>query len=112
MIGLQLRSLSALQRFGWVDPAGQLRVRARGRVSLSSSSRFPFSSVLRSASPVILPPGREKLATIPVSTGSLSLVITMGIVLVAALAAPVSVEPPVTMTSTFSRTNSAELRGA
>ena len=41
-----------------------------GTASLSSSSRFPPSSRVRSVRPVTLPPGRARLATRPASTGS------------------------------------------
>ena len=55
----------------------------------------------------MFPPGRARLATNPLPTGSLSCAMTMGIVAVASLAARVSVEPAVTMTSTLRRTSSA-----
>ena len=55
----------------------------------------------------MFPPGRARLATNPLPTGSLSNVMTMGIVLVASLAARVSAGPAVTMTSTLRRTSSA-----
>src|SRR5262245_63709485 len=58
----------------------------RGTTSLSSSSRFPANSDVKLASPVTLPPGRAKLATNPSPTGS-PLTLTMGIVVVACLAA-------------------------
>src|SRR5215467_8574360 len=58
-----------------------------GTVSLSSSSRFPLSSVENSVTPVILPPGRAMLATRPVPTGSPAPSRTMGILEVALLAA-------------------------
>jgi hypothetical protein len=48
-----------------------------GTTSLSSSNRFPLSSVVRVASPVMFPPGRARLATSPVLTGSLLTGITM-----------------------------------
>ena len=55
----------------------------------------------------MFPPGRARLATNPLATGSLSDDMTMGIVLVASLAARFAVEPPETMTSTLRRTSSA-----
>ena len=54
----------------------------------------------------MFPPGRARLATKPFPTGSLSCVMTMGIVLVASLTGRVAVGPPVTMTSTLRRTSS------
>ena len=49
--------------------------------SAGVSSRLPFSSGAKLDSPVTFPPGRAKLATTPLATGSLSCAITMGIVL-------------------------------
>ena len=78
-----------------------------GAISLSSSSRFPVSSGFIWDSPVILPPGRAKLATIPVATGSPAAAITIGIPLAAFFAARVSLVTAVTIMSTLSRTRSA-----
>src|SRR4029077_18572667 len=58
-------------------------------------------------SPVTLPPGRAKLATTPVSTGSPAVANTIGITDVACFAARTGGVLCVRMTSTFSRTNSA-----
>ena len=58
-----------------------------GITSLSNSSRFPLRSRVSVANPVIFPPGRAKLSTIPVATGSRIVTMTIGIVLVACLAA-------------------------
>ena len=41
-----------------------------GTTSFSNSSRFPFKSLVSLVSPVIFPPGRAKLSTMPVATGS------------------------------------------
>ena len=54
-------------------------------------------------SPVMLPPGRVRLATCPRPTGSAWLANTMGRVLVACRAASVSVEAGAKVTSTFIR---------
>ena len=64
--------------------------------------------------PVTLPPGRARLSTRPVSTGSAERpVITMGIVLVAFLATPIGLIPPATrMISTLRRTSSAARSGS
>ena len=43
-----------------------------GTISLRSSSRFPLNSGRRVANPVMFPPGRARLATKPLPTGSLS----------------------------------------
>jgi len=57
-------------------------------------------------SPVMFPPGRARLATNPLRTGSGSAAITIGIVAVASRAAPM-VRPRATMTFTGMRTSSA-----
>src|SRR4051812_46361952 len=56
---------------------------ACGSSSESSSSRLGFNSAPRKLIPVRLPPGRAKLATRPVTTGSFPAVKTIGIVQVA-----------------------------
>jgi hypothetical protein len=55
---------------------------------------------------VILPPGRARLATRPVRTGSPAAMM-MGMVVVAFLAASAAGVPSVTMISTLSRTSSS-----
>src|SRR5215467_6772195 len=84
-----------------------------GTASLSNSSCLPLiSRPATKLSPVTLPPGRARLATKPFPIGSGSCVITMGMVLVASLAARVSVGPAVpTIRSTLRRTNSAASSG-
>ena len=57
--------------------------------------------------PVTLPPGRAKLATSPASTGSVALTMTIGIVVVARLAASAGAWEEATITSTLCRTRSA-----
>ena len=49
-----------------------------GTVSLSSSSHLPPSEASYTAKPVALPPGRAKLATKPLPTGSATVAKTMG----------------------------------
>ena len=61
-----------------------------GTTSVSNSSRFPLNSRVSLVSPVIFPPGRAKLSIIPVATGSPVVTMTMGIVLVACLAARIA----------------------
>ena len=82
-----------------------------GMISFRSSSCFPLISGARVDNPVMFPPGRARLATNPLPTGSLSNAMTMGIVEVASLAARVAVGPPVTMMSTLRRTSSAASAG-
>ena len=55
----------------------------------------------------MLPPGRARLGTSPVATGSEMAPMTIGIVVVAFLAASDAGVPAVTMTSTFMATSSA-----
>jgi len=63
--------------------------------------------------PVTFPPGRARLATTPLRAGSASeFAMTIGIVLVACLAARVASMPAVTMQSALSRTNSVAIAGS
>ena len=55
--------------------------------SWSSPSCFAAKSIVVKVTPVILPPGRLRLATKPVLTGSLPVTNRIGVVIVAALAA-------------------------
>ncbi len=84
------------------------KLRRRGRTSRKSSTRLPARSGAWTDRPVTLPPGRAKLATKPLATGSLPIANTMGITDVACLTAGTAV-PTVTMTLTFSSTNSAAI---
>ena len=54
----------------------------------------------RIVNPVMLPPGRATLATNPLPIGSAALCMTMGIVLVAPMAALIAGVAEVTITST------------
>ena len=84
-----------------------------GTSSRRSSSRFATNSPTKKLIPVALPPGRARLATRPSWTGSSATAKTMGIVVVAALAAKAEGVPPVTaMTATCRRTNSAAIAGS
>jgi len=73
----------------------------RGTSSRNIWSRFAASSVDMSVIPVTLPPGRARLVTNPLPIGSAALCMTMGIVLVAPLAALIAGVADVTITSTF-----------
>ena len=75
-------------------------------VCLSSASDFPMTSLVIAEVPVTLAPGRAKLATSPAPTGSATLTITIGIVLVVFLAANDACVTTETMMSTLSWTNS------
>ena len=84
---------------------------SRGTTSLSNSSRFAFRSWVSVATPVIFPPGRAKLSTVPFATGSSPVTMTIGIVLVACLAARTAAVMGATMTSTLSCTSSSMMLG-
>ncbi len=78
-----------------------------GIASLSSSSRLPSNPRPSLLIPVIFPPGRAKLTTNRCWTGSWALIMTIGIIFVACLAAWIAAELELTSTSTFSCTSSA-----
>ena len=82
-----------------------------GTASLSISSLLVFSSGAKLESPVTLPPGRARLATRPAPTGSPAFAITMGMVVVALLAANAAAVPATTIRSTLRRTRSAASSG-
>ena len=78
-----------------------------GTASLSISNLLVFSSTAKVENPVTLPPGRARLATRPSPTGSPTFVITMGMVVVALLAANTDTPAIATIRSTLRRTRSA-----
>ena len=82
--------------------------RSPATISLNSSSRLAPRSAVWFDRPVMLPPGRTRLATRPVRTGSPA-TNTIGMTDVACLAARTGGVPDVRMTSTLSRTNSAAI---
>src|SRR5262245_2476545 len=72
---------------GVVDGAASTATReSLGTTSFISSSCFPPISGARVANPVMFPPGRARLTTNLLATGSLSCAMTIGIVLVASWA--------------------------
>ncbi len=79
---------------------------------MSSSSRFASNSRVKEANPVTFPPGRAKLATSPVPTGSVTCTMTIGTVLVARFATRAAGKPTATITSTLRPTNSAASSGS
>src|SRR6516225_7361530 len=86
---------------------------APGTSSRSCSSRFAANSIEKTLIPVRLPPGRARLATRPSLTGSSPARKTMGIVVVAALAANAGETPPiVAITATCRRANSVASAGS
>ena len=72
-----------------------------GKISFKISSCLPLISGARADDPVMLPPGRARLATKPLPTGSLSCAVAIGVVEVASFTIRVTVGPPETMTSEF-----------
>ena len=80
-----------------------------GATSFSNSSHLPAIGASLTATPVALPPGRERLATKPLPTGSLTFVKTIGIVRVSASRAASTGPPTLMMTSGFSATSSLAL---
>jgi len=107
-------SLNVISVFGALAGLTSTATRvAAGTISRRSSSRFATNSVVKILIPVRLPPGRARLATRPSRTGSSATTKTMGIVVVAALAAKAERGPPVAaMTATCRRTNSAASAGS
>jgi len=80
--------------------------------SRSKPTRLAPNASVRKLTPVMLPPGRFKLATKPASTGSLPAVKTMGMLAVAAFAACTEAAPPVAaITATPSLTRSSASAG-
>ena len=100
-------SLNACALPGLVEVRRTATRESLGTISFKRSSCLPLISGARLDNPVMFPPGRARLATNPLPTGSVSNDMTMGIVEVASLAARVTVGPVVTMTSTLRRTSSA-----
>ena len=84
---------------GRIDEHGNSRL-LRAPASRRSSSRFATNSTVRRLIPVRLPPGRARLATSPSSTGSSAIMKTMGMVVVAALAADAAGTPVAAITAT------------
>ena len=77
-----------------------------GAVAINSSTSLLIDSPVILEMPVMFPPGRARLFTKPLATGSIMLDMTMGIVEVTFCAARTASESLATMTSTLSRTNS------
>ena len=81
---------------------------APGISSFRSSICFPTNSLPMNVTPVTFAPGRLRLPTSPLATGSSAVVNTMGTVFVAVTTSRTpAVAPPVTMTATLRRMRSA-----
>src|SRR5215467_7890883 len=102
--------LRTLELDGLVRLAGCQSTATRfrlGTIALSSSRRLPAKSSEVVASPVILPPGRPRLGTIPNPTGSTTPTKTIGTDVVAFPAARAAGPAEARMTSTFERSRSS-----
>jgi len=84
---------------------------ALGTSSRSTPNRFAPSVLTINVTPVTLPPGRLRLETRPRSTGSAPVAKTIGMVVVAALAATAAGGERATIASTRSDTRSAANAG-
>ena len=74
-------------------------IETAGTNSCSSSNCFCPSSTIKLATPVRFPPGRFKLATSPIATGSVATENTIGVVVVAAFAARAERVPAAAITA-------------
>src|SRR6516162_7792096 len=85
-----LRGFRKYSAYGAVTGLNKNTTRAtRGAISLSNSSHLPAIVGSMLVKPVALPPGREKLATKPLPTGSATVANTMGMVRVCCSSAAV-----------------------
>ena len=109
-----VRAISSTARSSRTAPglSAFARIANRPRWGITSrriSSRLPARSGDRTERPVMLPPGRAKLATSPAATGSMAIGNTTGTRADACFAASTGPVPAATMMSTSSRTNSAAI---
>ena len=105
---MSLASRSARAFLGLISTAINA---ALGATRRSISSRLAISRLVKKLTPVMVPPGRFRLATSPSSTGSLPSANTIGMAVPVALAALATLVPPtVTSTATFCRISSAAVR--
>src|SRR6266700_3434528 len=97
---------------GSVALARAVTRRAHGSISRISCTLLPASSAVAEAIPVTFPPGRGRLATSPVPTGSPVSAMTIGISSVACFAARAVGVNHVTIISILRRTSSAANSGS
>ena len=100
-------SVVSVSVFGLVGSARKPIAAAAGTRSRNNSNRFDPSELIRNVTPVIFPPGRLRLATRPILTGSAPSEKTIGIVAVAALAASAEAVSPAMIIATLRLTSSA-----
>ena len=111
-IALAAASVSgASTTFGLLGLTSNAIVLVEGSSSRRSSKRFGPSILTNMNTPVRLPPGRLKLSTRPVLTGSAPVTNTIGMVLVAALAADDAGASKATITATPRLTSSPASEG-
>ena len=89
------------------EPKSTAARRILGAASLSSPSHLPPMASSKFWNPLIFAPGRARLATKPLLTGSETWVNTIGIVLVSLRNSANAVQPATTITSGVERTSSA-----
>jgi hypothetical protein len=82
-------------RAGLVELMSSATLVALGTIPRSNSSRFGPTSTAKVVTPVRLPPGRARLATSPIWTGSIPIWKTIGMLAVAAFAASAAGAPPI-----------------
>ena len=82
-----------------------------GNDLLEKLQSFSAQFSRKTGSPVMFPPGRARLTTKPLPTGSLSFAMTMGIVEVTCFGGPVIQGPAVIITLTLRRINSETREG-
>ena len=106
--------VTATERLGAVSGFTRTpMVASLGTMSRNSPNCFAAAMLLRNVAPVMLPPGRLRLVTMPASTGSPPVVNTIGMVAVAGFAASTVLLPPTaTITATRRRTSSAASAGS
>ena len=97
--------------FGLPGLTSNAIVLVEGSSSLRSSKRFGPRRLLQENTPVRLPPGRLKLSTRPILTGSAPVPNTIGMVLVAAFAANDAAVSQATITATPWLTSSPASEG-
>ena len=97
--------------FGLLGLTSNAIVLVDGSSSRRSSKRFGPRILVKTLTPVRLPPGRLKLSTRPVLTGSAPVTNTIGMVLVAAFAAADAGASRATITATPRLTSSPASEG-
>ena len=111
LAALYIGHLESCVRIVRIDNYGDAR-QSRHDFLKNGRSRFPASSAVIFVMPVTLPPGRARLETSPAPTGSAMLTMTIGISVVAALAAAAAGVDCTNRTFGWRRTNSSASEGS